>query len=161
MANCCEITLEIVAETTDDAQRISDGIVAERRLSYVLGKRMFIGSYDRRLDYIDFIQDGNDLTLYGEVRWGISDDEMKQILQWLQHFGNIRMVCCHMEESGCMIYGDYEWYSDTPYRMTYTYLPDGHYPAYKDEYDDDPDQQVADLEEAFDKHKVVEEIACV
>ena len=158
MANWCDIELEIEAATDKDFKRIQDGLEFERKLSCDRRHMMFIGSYQRYLDYVDTDYVNNWITVYGSVRWGIENAEMTDIVRWLQHLGDIKYLKCHIEEGGCQIYGDYEYREGFPPKLTYTYLPCEHYPDYAEEDTEDPDHLVTKLEYAFNKFKVTKEI---
>ena len=145
MANWCAIDMHIVTASEDDAQKLFAAFRRQKELAREEDRMVFVGSKDRYMD--DFCYDicGNEVVVTGDVKWCIDDNEMKEIVAWLQSLVAVVSIECELDESGCSVFGYYR-YKDG--KLTYTYIPLGEYPQYEEDDDSWYDKLLHTLEVA-------------
>lgn len=153
MANWCFVDMEVATKSEEDADKLESVLRAEEKLAAEEDRMVYIGSNKRYVnDFYIVESDGPSVTIQGEVRWGISYEEMSDIVSWLESIVPCVRITCRQDESGCGVFGDYTYENG---KLLYRYIPSYAYPEY-DEKSCVPWYQM--LEDALKDFGVVEEI---
>jgi len=150
MPNWCSVSATMRCVSEDAAQTLYLRLKAEQDKAKEKRRAMFWGSdlcYIFGADLLPVC--GNEVTLYGEVRWSIPDDEAVAIVEWLLRQSGVVEIQIEYEESGCLLYGKYRW-AVTSNAILNEYLPSEYWPEWSND-----EEYVDCLENAFEKHNEV------
>ena len=150
MANNCMVGITVTTFTEADGGRLHDILTEAKILADKKQEGIFIGCKSRYLFDAEFFRDRDTVQIFGGVKWGFSDEEVKTFLAWLKAQTGVKELRIDYDEPGCLLYGEYH-YADG--KLTKRYLPETNYPE-----DDGVSDFGITLESALKKHGIAVEI---
>ena len=157
MANCCAVFILVRGKTDEDTRKILARLSEEYHKANQEGQPVYIGCkrYVSAPDVSDYRTEDDKPTakIIGGVRWGIFDEDMWAIVDWLESIAEVGYVECEQDEPGCMVHGTYRYRDGL---LTWQYLPSEYYPD--DSNDDCGESFNARLNKAFERHCVTVQV---
>ena len=150
MANNCMVGIQIVTTTETDGEKLHGILTSAKMIADKKREGVYIGCERRYLFDAQIFRDRDTVQVFGWVKWGFSDDEVKSFIAWLKTQVEIKELRINYDECGCLLYGEYR-YADE--KLTQRYLPAEHFPD-----DDDSDHFGIELESALKRYGITEEI---
>lgn len=156
MANNCIVGISLATDSENSAANLEIMFNEASSAARKKNEGMFIGSTARYLFDSEVHRDRKTLFVAGWVKWGFSNDEVKEFLTWLKKQSVISTMHIDYEEPGNLAYGEYDFDGKT---LKHHYLPESAYPDAEKFEDEEDDQKFAvALESAIKSHGVTEEI---
>jgi len=152
MANNCVVGISVTTFTEADGEKLHDILTGAKILADKKKEGIFIGCEHRYLFDAKFFRDRDTVQIFGWIKWGFSDDEVKTFLAWLMVNAGVKELRLNYDEPGCLLYGNYTYAEKKLMKCS---LPETNYP--EDDGDSDSDFGIT-LESALKKHGVTVEI---
>ncbi len=150
MANNCMVGITVTTFTEADGGRLYDILTGAKILADKKKEGIFIGCAHRYLFDGKFFRDRDTVQIFGWVKWGFSDDDVKTFLAWLMVNAGVKELRMDYDEPGCLLYGNYTYAGQ---KLTKCSLPGTNYP----EDDGDSDFGIP-LESALKRYGVAVEV---
>ena len=150
MANNCVVGISVTTFNDACGGKLHDILTAAKMIADKKQEGIFIGCPNRYLFDGQFFRDRDTVEIFGWVKWGFSDDEVKTFLARLTVQAGVKELRIDYDEPGCLLYGEYH-YADG--KLTKRYLPETNYPE-----DDGVSDFGITLESALKKYGVAEEV---
>ena len=150
MANNCMVGITVTTFTEADGERLHDILTAAKMIADKKQEGVFIGCQNRYLFDGKFFRDRDTVEIFGWVKWGFSDEEVKTFLAWLMVQAGVKELRIDYDEPGCLLYGNYTYVANVLVKCC---LPEINYPE-----DDGSDGFGITLESALKKYGVAVEV---
>ena len=150
MANNCMVGITVTTFTESDGERLHDILTAAKMIADKKQEGVFIGCPNRYLFDGKFFRDRDTVEIFGWVKWGFSDEEVKTFLAWLMVQAGVKELRIDYDEPGCLLYGNYTYAANVLVKCC---LPEINYPE-----DDGSDGFGITLESALKKYGVAVEV---
>ena len=125
MANNCIVGITVTTFTEADGGRLYDLLTGAKILADKKQEGIFIGCKSRYLFDAEFFRDRDTVQIFGWVKWGFSDDEVKTFLAWLKAQTGVKELRIDYDEPGCLLYGNYTYAGKKLIKCS---LPETNYP---------------------------------
>lgn len=150
MANNCMVGIQIVTTTETDGEKLHGILTSAKMTADKKREGVYIGCERRYLFDAQIFRDRDTVQVFGWVKWGFSDDEVKSFIAWLKTQVEIKELRINYDEYGCLLYGEYRYAGN---KLVKCSLPEINYP----EDDGDSDFGIT-LESALKRYGITEEI---
>ena len=150
MANNCVVGIQIITNNAADGKRLYDCLKTEKAAADAQNSGLFIGCRSRYLFDAEFFRDRDTLVIFGWVKWGFTDEEVKTFIAWLMAQSGCKLFHMSYDEPGTLLYGDYTYAGDVLIKRE---LPEINYPQ-----DNGEEDFGTILESEFKKYGVAREI---